>query len=71
MSINVAIEGCCHGELDKIYYTIAEAERESGKKVDLLIVCGDFQCVTDNIDLSSLAVPHKYRRLVFYDLNIT
>lgn len=84
-TITIAIEGCCHGELDKIYATIAEAESKSGKKVELLIgiipypqyhfnnpsllslisliVCGDFQCVKDSMDLSCVAVPQKYRKL--------
>lgn len=39
----VAIEGCCHGELDNIYATLAHLEKVEGKKVDLLICCGDFQ----------------------------
>lgn len=37
------MEGCAHGELGTIYATIAEAERFSQDKVDLLICCGDFQ----------------------------
>ena len=37
--MRVAIEGCCHGELHKIYAALAK-ESES---VDLLIICGDFQ----------------------------
>jgi hypothetical protein len=36
-SLTVAVEGCLHGELDKVYATIAEAELHGGKKVDLLI----------------------------------
>jgi DNA modification methylase len=37
------VEGCGHGELDKIYETMAVLERKEGKKIDLLICCGDFQ----------------------------
>ena len=36
-SLTVAVEGCLHGELDKVYATIAEAELHGGEKVDLLI----------------------------------
>lgn len=48
------MEGCAHGELDAIYATIAAAEKEHGIKVDLLLICGDFQVfrigwVTDEI----------------------
>ncbi len=39
----VAFEGCCHGELDRIYATLAHLERTQGHKVDLLVCCGDFQ----------------------------
>ena len=39
----MAIEGCGHGELDKIYETLQYLEQKEGKKVDLLICCGDFQ----------------------------
>jgi hypothetical protein len=42
-SLQVAIEGCCHGELDNIYATLAHLEKAEGRKVDLLICCGDFQ----------------------------
>jgi hypothetical protein len=39
----IAVEGCCHGELDKIYETLTALEEREGRKVDLLICCGDFQ----------------------------
>ena len=39
----IAIQGCSHGELDKIYESVVESEKQTGKKVDLLICCGDFQ----------------------------
>lgn len=61
--VNVAIEGCCHGELDKIYSTIQQAELSSSSKVDLLLICGDFESVRDNYDLSNMAVPAKFRHL--------
>jgi lariat debranching enzyme len=61
--VNIAVQGCCHGELDVIYNTIAETERSTQQKVDLLIICGDMQCMRHNQDLQSLAVPPKYRRM--------
>ena len=45
--LNVIVEGCCHGELDNIYASIAEVERRRGVKVDLLLCCGDFQACRD------------------------
>jgi hypothetical protein len=41
--LQVAIEGCCHGELDNIYATLEYMQKAKGQKVDLLICCGDFQ----------------------------
>lgn len=57
------MEGCCHGELTKIYAQLARMERERGDKVDLLIICGDFQAVRHQQDLQSLACPPKYRQM--------
>ena len=37
------MEGCCHGDLDKIYATLQSLEAAQRKKIDLLICCGDFQ----------------------------
>lgn len=40
------MEGCCHGQLDEIYATLAQLQAREGVAVDLLICCGDFQvCV--------------------------
>ena len=41
--LQIAVEGCCHGELDNIYETLACLEQKEGTKIDLLICCGDFQ----------------------------
>ncbi|KAK3845967.1 MAG: DBR1-domain-containing protein [Linnemannia gamsii] len=59
----VAIEGCCHGELDAIYKTIEDRERLNGYKVDLLLICGDVQTVRNEADISALNVPRSYLRL--------
>ena len=61
------MEGCAHGELDIIYETIREMEKADGKKVDLLICCGDFQSTRNLSDLSCMAVPDKYKDMcTFY-----
>ncbi|XP_054642572.1 lariat debranching enzyme isoform X2 [Dunckerocampus dactyliophorus] len=66
-SMKIAVEGCCHGELDKIYETIAYLEKKEGLKVDLLLCCGDFQAVRNEGDLKCMAVPAKYRTMqTFY-----
>ncbi|XP_055870632.1 lariat debranching enzyme B-like [Biomphalaria glabrata] len=65
--MKIAVEGCCHGELDKIYETIKELEKQNGFKVDLLLICGDFQSVRNFDDLQAMAVPPKYQQLnTFY-----
>jgi hypothetical protein len=62
----VAVEGCAHGKLDEIYAAIATSERRYGKKIQLLICCGDFQACRDRFDLGCMAVPPKYRRLTSF-----
>ena len=61
--INIAVEGCCHGELDAIYSAIREAQNGHGVKVDLLLICGDFQSIRSFDDFDSVAVPNKYKQL--------
>ena len=62
-NINIAVQGCCHGELEAIYQTVSHIQNLKGKKIDLLICCGDFQAVRDQADLESMAVPPKYRQM--------
>ena len=59
----IAIEGCCHGALDEIYNHIAQLELRNGYKVDLLLICGDFQAIRNHQDLQCMAVPNKYKSL--------
>ncbi|XP_011495378.1 PREDICTED: lariat debranching enzyme [Ceratosolen solmsi marchali] len=65
--MRIAVEGCAHGELELIYDAIAEAERFDGRKVDLLLCCGDFQATRNSKDLTCMAVPNKYKDIgTFY-----
>ncbi|XP_073088345.1 lariat debranching enzyme-like isoform X2 [Manis javanica] len=65
--MRVAVAGCCHGELDRIYETLALAERRGPGPIDLLLCCGDFQAVRNEADLRCMAVPPKYRHMqTFY-----
>lgn len=59
----IAIEGCCHGELDAIYKHIEKLEEKNKYKVDLLLICGDFQAIRNHQDLQCMAVPQKYKQL--------
>ena len=53
--VQIAIEGCCHGDLDKIYTTLQHLEAKQRIKVDLLICCGDFQASSTLCSSSNLA----------------
>lgn len=59
--LNVVVEGCCHGELDKIYASVLRLEKEQGIIVDLLLCCGDFQCLRSEADYDGLNVPAKFK----------
>jgi lariat debranching enzyme len=61
--MKIAVQGCCHGELDRIYDTLTQIENEKKIKIDLLLICGDFQAVRNQHDLQSMAVPAKYRSM--------
>uniref|UniRef100_A0A915PV11 Lariat debranching enzyme C-terminal domain-containing protein n=1 Tax=Setaria digitata TaxID=48799 RepID=A0A915PV11_9BILA len=61
--IHIAVAGCSHGEMDKIYATMAEIERREGYKFDLLISCGDYEAVRNCGDLKHMHAPKKYRHL--------
>ena len=58
--VRIAIQGCCHGSLDRIYATLQARE---GPPIDLLLCCGDFQAIRNASDLQTLAVPEKYREI--------
>ncbi len=60
-SVNIAVQGCAHGDLDSIYQEIVRVQTTSGKQVDLLIISGDFESMRDILDLQSLAAPEKYK----------
>ena len=61
--MRIAVEGCCHGELDAIYGAVAEADARSGQRTDVLLICGDFQAVRNDADMPCMAMPQKYWQL--------
>lgn len=61
--MQVAVEGCCHGSLNTIYASLAQYESRHSRKVDLLLICGDFQALRSVHDFASLAVPRKFQEL--------
>lgn len=60
-TVHIAVQGCCHGELDKIYDQIHDHESATGQKIDFLLCCGDFQSIRNKEDMQSMAVPDKYK----------
>lgn len=61
--MRIAVEGCCHGELDRIFARIQEIERADNAKIDLLLICGDFQSIRNHADLASMVCPDKYKSM--------
>ena len=61
--MKIAIEGCSHGELNKIYDTVEYIQSTQNIKIDLLICCGDFQSFRDRNDMLSMAAPAKYQAM--------
>ncbi|GAM24716.1 hypothetical protein SAMD00019534_078910 [Acytostelium subglobosum LB1] len=61
--MKIAIEGCCHGEIETIYNSLVNIEHKTGQKVDLLLMCGDYEALRNPADLGSMAVPDKYKTL--------
>lgn len=59
--IRIAVQGCCHGELDSVFQKVEQIH--SRKALDLLIILGDFQSIRDIKDMDSISVPPKYRKL--------
>lgn len=62
-SLNIAVEGCCHGELDAIYSHVNHLENRHNYKVDALLICGDFQAMRNKEDVGNMACPTKYKVL--------
>ncbi|KAL8273922.1 hypothetical protein Esti_002245 [Eimeria stiedai] len=59
----VAVNGCCHGELDALYALVERMQKEENIKVDLVICCGDFESLRSTDDLRFFCAPPKYRKL--------
>ena len=61
--LNIAVQGCSHGELSRIYDECRKYENSNNCKIDLLICCGDFQSIRTPEDYKSISIPVKYRKM--------
>lgn len=64
---NIVVEGCVHGDLNKIYNAISLLN----KPIDLVLLCGDFQAIRNPKDLNAMAVPPKYKQMGDFHLYYT
>ncbi|KAG4185710.1 hypothetical protein ERO13_A09G249600v2 [Gossypium hirsutum] len=62
-TMKIAVEGCMHGDFDKVYDTIKYIENTRNIKIDLLLCYGDLQAVMNEKDMDSLNVAPKYREM--------
>lgn len=58
--LRIAVQGCCHGQLNQIYKEVARINSKT--PIDLLIILGDFQSIRNAQDFKSIAIPPKYQK---------
>ena len=58
----IAIEGCCHGDLDRIYEVLAHVESHDRVRADFMICCGDFQAIRTTYGTPYSVQAHIFRR---------
>ena len=61
--INIAITGCIHGCLKKLYTDLLEYQTKNNINIDLVLCTGDFECMITEDDLNYLSCPLKYRHM--------
>jgi lariat debranching enzyme len=58
--VNIIYVGCLHGAFDQMYNDIKKHEKSNNVKIDIVLCCGDFECLRYNDDLNYMSVPDKY-----------
>lgn len=61
--MRIGVAGCGHGELEKMYAALGRLEAAGDFKLDLLLICGDFEAIRNSSDLLGMACPPKYRHM--------
>ena len=64
----IAVVGCLHGDVDKMYTDLRSWEVANEVKIDVVLCCGDFQAVRDQKDLEAMSCPPKYREMGSFHL---
>ncbi|CAK4084275.1 unnamed protein product [Aphanomyces euteiches] len=57
--MRIAVVGCTHGELNTIYAKI-EQINATEEPIQLLLCCGDFESIRNDVDLMCVETPPKY-----------
>ncbi|KAF7456772.1 Lariat debranching enzyme [Cryptosporidium felis] len=66
--MKIAVLGCCHGELNRLFSEVEKYEKENNETVDLIICCGDMQTIRNNEDLEDMAVKsHRAKKGDFWE----
>lgn len=63
--VRLAIWGCGHGTLDRVYESLVaiNASAAPAGRVDALVCCGDFQAARNEHDLMCMECPQKYKSM--------
>jgi lariat debranching enzyme len=62
-TLRIAVVGCVHGEMEKMFESVSHVSVATGRAVDLVVCCGDFQSLRNIADLRSLSCPDRYKRM--------
>ncbi|DBA03320.1 TPA: hypothetical protein N0F65_011679 [Lagenidium giganteum] len=62
--VRIGVVGCAHGALDAIYAFALEHNAEHpSEPIELILCCGDFECIRNESDLQCKASPPRYRHM--------
>ncbi|ELP84335.1 lariat debranching enzyme, putative, partial [Entamoeba invadens IP1] len=67
-TLHIAVTGCVHGQLQKMYEAVHVHEEATGKKVSFLICCGDFQSLRTEADFDFFKSNVSHRDLCDFHL---
>ena len=62
-TVTIAVTGCVHGCIQKMYNDIQSYSKLHNKHIDLVLCTGDFECMISKNDLNYLSCPPKYKHM--------